>query len=145
MILVVILGLGLLAGGVILILQATSSTRSGGTSEAIGQIESYGFAAAPTPERERASHQPLKSLASEIGGLSQRVVGTGERGIRRQLLAAGMYDVEPATIVGYRFLAVAALVILWLWVSLTQGFSPVLVLLGIVVGGVVGWMLPVTY
>jgi tight adherence protein C len=84
-------------------------------------------------------------LASEIGGLAQRLMGTGERGIRRQLLAAGMYDVEPATIVGYRILALAALVVVWFWISIAQGFAPALIVLGTVAFGAIGWMLPVTY
>ena len=143
MILLVILALALLAGGVILILQGTTSPRSGGTSEAVGQIESYGYAAQPAPER--APHQPLKSFARQIGGLAHHVFGTGERGIRKQLLAAGMYEVDPATVVGYRVLALVALAVLWLWISLTQGFSPLLILIGTIGLGIVGWMLPMTY
>src|SRR5438045_9759796 len=100
MLFIVIVGLVLLGTGVMLVLRGATSSRGGGTTETIGQIESYGFAATP-PDVEEKHHQPLRSLAGQIGSLSERVMGTGERGIRANLLAAGMYDVDPARIAGY--------------------------------------------
>src|SRR5215208_4045271 len=125
MVVLVIAALVLLAAGVMLVLRGSASTSSPGTSETIAQIEtSYGFAAAPIPQR--AHQSALTSIPQHIGALVQRVLGTGERGIRRQLLAAGMYQVEPTTIVGYRLLALLGAALLWIWLSLARGFPPVL-------------------
>jgi len=144
MVVLAIAALALLATGVVLVLRGSAPASSPGTSETISQIEtSYGFAAAPIPPGTH--HSPLSSIPEHLGALVQRVGGTGERGIRRQLLAAGMYGVEPATIVGYRLLALVGAALLWIWLSLARGFSPVLLVLGLPVFGAVGWMLPVMY
>ena len=146
MVLLVIAALVLFAAGVTLVLRGTSATGSGGTSETISQIErSYGFAAAPSAPKAANHHSPLTSIPERIGDTMHRVLGTGERGIRQQLLAAGMYDVEPATIVGYRLLALLGAVLLWIWVALARNVSPVVLVLVIPVFGAIGWMLPVTY
>ena len=144
MVVLAIAALALLATGVMLVLRGSAPTSSPGTSETLSQIEtSYGFAAAPIPHGPH--HSPLTSIPEHLGALVQRVVGTGERGIRRQLLAAGMYGVEPATIVGYRLLALLGAALLWIWLSLAREFSPVLLVLGLPVFGAVGWILPVMY
>jgi tight adherence protein C len=143
MILIVIIGVVLLAAGVMLVVRGTSSARPGGTAETLGQIESYGFAATAAAEPKGA--HPLGSFASWLGSAMQRFLGTGERGIRRQLLAAGMYDVDPATIVGYRLLAAVGAALLWIWLSLSKDFSPVLLVLGTPALGAIGWMLPTSY
>jgi tight adherence protein C len=142
MVLIFVIGVALLGAGVVLVLRS-STPSSGGTGETLDQIESYGFAAtaggATTPSR------PLTSLAGQIGSTTQRVLGTGDRGIRRQLLAAGMYDTEPATIVGYRLLTTVGASVLWIFLSLNQGWSSAVVILGTIALGALGWMLPVQY
>jgi tight adherence protein C len=144
LILLFIVGIVLLGAGVTLVLRARAAS-SGGTAETIGQIESYGFAATPGQAPSTSSPHPVRSLALALGSLSQRVMGTGERGIRRQLLAAGMYDIEPATIVGYRLLTTLAGTVIWIWLALSRDFSPAVLVIGTLVFGAIGWMLPVTY
>jgi tight adherence protein C len=143
MVLVFIAGVLLLGTGVMLLLRARTSPGGRSAEETLGQIESYGFAVEPT--HDVTANRPLASLAGQLGTLAQRVMGTGERGIRRQLLAAGMYDVEPATIVGYRILAMAAAAILWIWLALSRGYPVALVVLGVAAFGAIGWMAPVTF
>jgi tight adherence protein C len=143
-VLLVIAALVLLAAGVMLLVRGSASTSSAGTSESISQIEtSYGFAAAPISQG--TPHSPLTSIPEHLGAVVQRVLGTGERGIRRQLLAAGMYGVEPTTIVGYRLLALVGAALLWIWLSLARDFPPALLVLGLPAFGAIGWMLPVVY
>jgi tight adherence protein C len=60
------------------------------------------------------------------------------------LLAAGMYDVEPTTIVGYRVLSALGAAVLGIWVAVGQGFPPVMLVLVPAALGAIGWMLPVT-
>jgi tight adherence protein C len=145
MIVVAIAALVLLAAGVVLVLRGTTSAEPGGTSDTIAQIEaSYGFAAAP-PAVPPVHESGLSMIPEQLGAAVQRVFGTGERGIRRQLLAAGMYEVEPTTVVGYRLLGLIAAALLWIWLAVARDFSPGLALLGIPIFGAMGWMLPVTY
>lgn len=142
MLFLLLIALVLFGAGVMLVLRAFASS-GGGTIDTVGQIESYGFAAKLSPESGPA-HRPFLSMASQLGSLAQRFVGTGERGIRRQLLAAGMYDVEPTTIVGYRVLAALGAAVLGIWIAVSQGFPPVMFVLVPAALGAVGWMLPVT-
>lgn len=142
--LIVIIGLVLLAAGVMLVLRGATTGGSSGTSETLGQIEAYGFQAT-TPGTEEEKEHSFASFAGELGKASQRFLGVGERGIRRQLLAAGMYDVEPATIVGYRLLALLGAAVLWLWMSISRGFPIGLIVLGTVGFAAIGWILPTTY
>jgi tight adherence protein C len=142
MVLIFIIGVALLGAGVVLVLRS-STPSSGGTGETLGQIESYGFAA--NPAEATTPNRPFTSLAGQLGSATQRVMGTGDRGIRRQLLAAGMYDTEPATIVGYRLLTTVGASVLWIFLSLNQGWSSAVVILGTIALGAVGWMLPVQY
>jgi tight adherence protein C len=116
-----------------------------GTGETLGQIESYGFAAQPIRDgAETPTARPIKSLASSIGRFMQTGLGVGELGIRRDLLAAGMYQTDPLTIIGYRVLAALVVVALFIWVSAVNNYPLGLVILGIIGLGLLGWMLPVT-
>jgi tight adherence protein C len=141
-VLVVVIGLLLLGAGVTLLLRGL--TFPGGTAESLGQIESYGFAAQPVAgSGSAAGNRPLMGLAARLGGLAQRFVGVGEHGLRAKLLAAGMYETDPLTIVGYRVLAAVLLPVAWIWISTTAGMSGVMTVLGAAVLGVIGWTLPV--
>jgi tight adherence protein C len=144
MLFLLIVAFALFGAGVMLVLRALTSSGGGGGIDTVGQIEAYGFAAKLSPETAGPGHHPLMSVASQLGSLAQRFVGTGERGIRRQLLAAGMYDVEPTTIVGYRVLSALGAGVLGIWVAVGQGFPPVMLVLVPAALGAIGWMLPVT-
>jgi len=140
-VLLFVIGVLLLGAGVVLVLRGASWS-SGGTAETLGQIESYGFAAAPGSDAGAPASNPFMGLAGSLGSLVQRVIGTGENGIRRQLLAAGMWEVEPATIVGYRVLAAAGSLALWIWLAARSDFAPAVAVLGAIAFAVVGWALP---
>src|SRR5262249_39848201 len=107
-------------------------------------IEAYGFAAEPIgqPGVARPAHRPLMGLAQRIGALVQGGLGVGEHGVRRDLLAAGMYQTDPLTIVGYRVLAALALAGLWIWLAAVSSMSPIVIVLGVLFFGFLGWMLP---
>jgi len=142
-VLVFIIVVLLFGTGVALLMRGWTFSR-GGTSETMGQIQSYGFSAQPLAEAAGgARHRPLIALVGEIGGLAQRVLGVGEHSIRRQLLAAGMYSADPLTIVGYRVLGVVVGALVWIWLSAVLGMAFAIIILGAVVFGVVGWMAPI--
>jgi tight adherence protein C len=141
-VLLFLIGVLLLGAGVALLVRGWRFS-SGGTAETLGQIKSYGFAAQPRSEGVRgAPRRPLVALAAGIGGFAGRVLGVGEHSIRRQLLAAGMYDADPLTIVGYRVLGVVAGSLLWIWFSTLLGMPFLVIILGAALFGVLGWMAP---
>ena len=141
MVILVVLALILLGAGVILLLSSAFS--SGNTT--VAQIESYGFSARPGADPNAPQQRAFGALASDIGRVTQRAVGTGEQGIRRQLLAAGLYDVEPVTVVGYRVLAAAVGAALGAWATAGTGKPILVIVLGVAVLAGLGWALPIYY
>jgi len=142
-ILVLILGLLLVAGAVALILHGWRFSQAR-TAETIEQIGAYGFSAERPVE---AAAQPqnagaLASFADRIGSLAPGVAAGGQGAIRKQLVAAGLYDTSPRMIVGYRILLAAGLPLLWLWLAAATGFSFAMIIVGIIFLAIVGWILP---
>ena len=143
MILVLILGLLLVAGAVALILHGWRFSHAR-TAETIEQIGAYGFSAERPVE---AAAQPqsagaLASFADRVGSLAPGVAAGGQSAIRKQLVAAGLYDTSPRMIVGYRILLAAGLPLLWLWLAAATGFSFAMIIVGIIFLAIVGWILP---
>lgn len=146
MVVFVILAAFLLATGVALVFHGLGLASSRGTSETIGKIEAYGFAAeASRPPGTAQARRSTSGFATRVGKAVQSVVGVGEHGIRRHLLAAGMYDTDPLTIVGYRVMVAVGLTVLWIWLSVVSGFTFIVLLLGALLLGLLGWMLPISY
>jgi len=142
-ILVLILGLLLVAGAVALILHGWRFSQAR-TAETIEQIGAYCFSAERPVE---AGAQPqstgaLASFADRIGSLAPNVAAGGQSAIRKQLVAAGLYDTSPRMIVGYRILLAAGLPLLWLWLAAATGFSFAMIIVGIIFLAIVGWILP---
>ncbi len=142
MALLVIIGLLLVGVGVGLLLHGWTFAGAG-KAETLGQMKSYGFAGKPVGESVGPSRSPLTGLSARLGGLAERVLGVGEHGIGKQLLAAGMHNTDPVTIIGYRVFGVVGLSLLWLWLSAAMGMPVVLIVLGTAAFGALGWMLPV--
>jgi tight adherence protein C len=140
-ILVLILGLLLLAGAITLILQGWRFSEAR-TAESIEQIGAYGFSAEPSVEAEELQGSFLQRLADQIGGLAPSAVKGGEGGIRKKLIAAGLYETSPRMVIGYRILLGLALPIGWLWFSLSAGLASPMVFLGTIFFAVVGWIMP---
>src|SRR6266536_505074 len=141
MVILVIIGLIALGAGVVLLV---SSARSGGGTT-VGQIESYGFSAKRGADPNAPAQQAFGALASDLGRVTQRLLGGGDKGIRSQLLAAGMYDVETVTIVGYRVLAAALGAVLGIWLTVGGGKPIVIVVLGTAALAGLGWTIPIFY
>jgi tight adherence protein C len=142
-ILILILGLLLVAGGVALILQGWRFSE-GRTAETIEQIGAYGFSAERRVEATPSGQSTgaVARLADRVGSLAPSVATGGQRAIRKELVAAGLYDTSPRMIVGYRILLAAGLPLVWLWLAATTGFPFGVVVLGVVFLAIVGWILP---
>jgi tight adherence protein C len=143
-IVILILGLLLLAAGVALLLQALRFSHAR-TNEALAQIAAYGFSAEPLaaePAPTTPAAHTVQRIADRVGGIAPGLLGSSEKAIRQQLIAAGLYTTSPRMIVGYRILLAIGLPILWIWFSATVGFAFALILLGGVFLGITGWILP---
>ena len=142
MILILILGLLLVGGAVALILQGWrfSQTR---TAASIEQIGAYGFSA--ERQVETAPDQrtgAVAKIADRVGSLAPSVAAGGQRAIRKELIAAGLYDTSPRMIVGYRILLAGGLPLLWLWLAAVTGFPVAMVVIGVLFLAFTGWILP---
>jgi len=140
-ILVLILGLLLLAGAVTLILQGWRFSQAR-TAESIEQIGAYGFSAEPTVEAEEPHGSFMQRLADRVGSLAPSVFKGGEGGIRKKLIAAGLYETSPLMVIGYRIILAVALPLAWLWFGISTGFPSSLTILGLFFFAIVGWTLP---
>jgi tight adherence protein C len=140
-ILVLILGLLLLAGAVTLILQGWRFAQAR-TAESLEQIGSYGFSAEPKVEAEEPQGSFMQRLADRVGTLAPSVVKGGEGGIRKKLIAAGLYETSPRMVVGYRIILCVALPLAWLWFAISTGFPKSLTILGLFFFAIVGWAVP---
>jgi tight adherence protein C len=109
--------------------------------ESLGQIEAYGYRAADAEATERKPLLPhLASRLADLlrGGAAEK----RETDTRQLLLAAGVWNVEPATFVGYRMLAGAGLALVCFWAFISGGASPLAVLAVSLYAGGVGWVTP---
>jgi len=146
MVLIIILAVVLVAAGIALLFQGLGFAGGRGSTDTIGQIESYGFTAQANRQPGMAeAPRHTEGVAAKIGRLLQGVVGVGEHGIRRDLLAAGMYETDPLTVVGYRVMVTAGFVVFWIWIGALRGFPFFVLLLGGVILGLLGWMIPITF
>ena len=142
MILILILGLLLVGGAVALILQGWRFSHAR-TAESIEQIGAYGFSAerhveAPPDQRTGA----VAKIADRVGSLAPSVAAGGQRAIRKELIAAGLYDTSPRMIVWYRILLAGGLPLLWLWLAAVTGFPVAMVVIGVLFLAFTGWILP---
>jgi tight adherence protein C len=141
-IIILILGLLLVAGAVALILQGWRFSHAR-TADTIEQIGAYGFSARPAEAESSAqSGGAVARIAEQVGSLAPSVATGGQRAIRKQLIAAGLYDTSTRTVVGYRILLAAGLPLLWLWLAAATGFPFGIIVVGIIFLAIVGWILP---
>jgi tight adherence protein C len=141
-ILVLILGLLLLAGAVTLILQGWRFSQAR-AAESLEQIGAYGFSAETKIESEPSPQGSVfQRLADRIGALAPDIVRSGDAGIRKKLVAAGLYETSPRMVVGYRILLGLALPLGFVWFGFTAGLKSGLIVLGVIFFAIVGWILP---
>jgi tight adherence protein C len=142
-IIILILGLALLAGAVALLLQGWRFSQAR-TTETLEQIGAYGFSverqveAVPTGQATGT----VARVADRVGSFAPGILAGGQRSIREQLVAAGLYNTSPRMVVGYRILLGVGMPIAWLWLAAAAGLSFAMVALGVVFLAIVGWILP---
>jgi tight adherence protein C len=115
--------------------------------ERVDQIAAYGFhAQAEEPAlQERAFTGGFNSIARALGSfVASRTANLSEAELRRELMSAGLYNLAPLTLMGYRVLAAIALPVVFLWLATSSGMGPALVVLGLPLMLLIGWVLPLT-
>jgi tight adherence protein C len=142
-ILILLLSLLLLAGGVALILQGWRFSQSR-TSDTLQQIGAYGFSAASQTEAVPTNQATgsVARIADRVGAFAPNIASGGQQAMRERLVAAGLYNTSPRTIVGYRLLLAVGLPIAWLWLAAATGFPSALIVIGVIFLAIVGWILP---
>jgi tight adherence protein C len=144
-ILLAIVGLILLGGAIGLATWAFVLPRSR-TALRLQELEAYGFsspASATAPALGDGEHSaPLSTLAKRLGELVGRYMGgVSDEHVRKHLIAAGMYDTSPRTVLGYRLLSVVVFGLLGLALKVIPGT------LGQLAVGVlmayIGWRVPI--
>ena len=121
------------------------------TAETLGQIRKYGFdpparLPAMVVEPLGGGRRPLTNLlgnvantfGERIGGLP----GVKEQELRPLLFSAGLYTVSPAKVLGYQAVAALGMPLFWLWISVTSGGSAAIVVLGMIILLIAGWIGP---
>lgn len=144
MILFLLLGLGLLGTAVALLARAAGTPRAK-SAERLAQIEAYGFSAQSStagPVLTPDTPSGLGELIASAGGLVARRMGViKEAGLRSELMSAGLYDMSPRTLLGYRLFGAVLLPLLLIAVAIKSGNTALFLLLA-VLAVVFGWMAP---
>jgi tight adherence protein C len=115
--------------------------------DSVEQIAAYGFH--PQDEAPAATAGPLHGTVERVAKLlgasfAGRLKGLSEPEMRRELMQAGMYRMQPVTLIGYRILACTGLPLVFLWFGAGHfGAAGAVVLFPVMV--VVGWLLPLTF
>jgi tight adherence protein C len=110
--------------------------------ESLGQIEAYGYRQAGAAES--SEQKPvLPKIARRLGDLLKGgAAEKREAETRKLLMSAGVWNVEPASFVGYRMLAATASGLLFAWVLASRGSSMTLVIVLTTYAAIVGWIAP---
>jgi tight adherence protein C len=142
-IVLLLLGLVLLGVAVALVSRSLMDARLR-TADNLGQIGRYGFTGAAVDlEPSTGFRGFLDSAASGLGVLlTERLNLVNEDRLRKNLVAAGMYQTTPRTIIGYSLLFALALPALWIWFAIAIGASTTLAIIGAIFLAVIGWVAP---
>src|SRR5919197_2195992 len=100
----ILLLLGLLLTGIAAALALRAAALPGlGVSRRLGQIRAYGFRAGD--DRREFEPRPAtgaRRLIDGVGRMAVNRLGNNEDELRKELMAGGLYDLSPTTLVGYR-------------------------------------------
>ena len=145
MTLLLIIGLGLTALSVILILRALGLAR-GRSAATVDKIDSYGFTGrteAVLLRSRRKARTSVDDYVTKLGEVvSRRFRGLDNEHVRRELVGAGLYSLTPRKFAGYRAISAVGVPALCVWALAQAGLPVPLVLVVGVVSVLIGWRLP---
>jgi tight adherence protein C len=144
MVLLFALGVLLLGLGAGLILRSALMPRLRVAGQ-MREIVNYGFAGEAPPAAEASPPPgPLSGLAARTGSRVMAAFPSIKPLERREIVAAGMYDMTPETLHGYRVLAGIGLPGLLLTLAVMGGSVSFLLVLLVVFTGLIAWFLPMS-
>lgn len=113
--------------------------------ERLGNLTAYGFAGTTRPvPQSRALSGALNGLARSLGAIAAgRMKGLSEAAMRRELMSAGMYKLNPVTLIGYRVICALCFPAL-LWFVTAGRMGGLLAFAGTVLLLITGWIGPMT-
>jgi tight adherence protein C len=145
MILLLIIGLGLTALSVILILRSLGLAR-GRSAATVDKIDSYGFTGrteAVLLRSRRKARTSVDDYVTKLGEIvSRHFRGLDNEHVRRELVGAGLYSLSPRKFAGYRAISAVGVPALCVWALAQAGLPIPLVLVVGVVSVLIGWRLP---
>lgn len=150
MVIVLMLGLASVACTVGLALHAVGFRRARARETLVG-IGRYGFRGQASAGDGSASRSGrilsrLDRVAYRVGGVAAgKARGLREEDVRKQLRAAGIYELTARRFIGYRVLVGAGLPLLWLWHAATANTAPLQTVLGVLFALAIGWQGPIVY
>jgi tight adherence protein C len=141
-IVLLLLSLVLFGAAVVLVTRGLIHSRLQ-TVDTLGKIEQYGFAGGFELEPQTGFRGFFNSAASGIGVLlTEKLNIISEERLKKNLIAAGMYQTTPRQIVGYSLLFALLLPALGVWLAVAAGASPALTVLAAIFLAGIGWIAP---
>jgi tight adherence protein C len=141
-ILLLLIGLLLFGTAVVLVTRGLIDARLR-TVDTLGQIGHYGFVGGVELEPHPGFRGFLDSAASSVGVLlTDKLDIISEERLRKNLIAAGMYQTTPRQIIGYSLLCALVFPALGIWLAIAAGASAALAILLAIFLAVIGWIAP---
>jgi tight adherence protein C len=142
--LLVLIGILLVAAAAALVGRAVALPRVQ-ARERLANLRMYGFTGDGGRVVEaRALSGTLNGLARSLGAMAAgRMKGLSEAEMRRELMAAGMYKLNPITLIGYRVICALAFPAL-LWFATAGRLGGFFAVMGTILLLITGWIGPMT-
>jgi tight adherence protein C len=135
------IGLLLLGAAAALLLRVVALPRLRMETQ-LRQIETYGFSSGAPATAPEPAARPLAAAAERMGPWATRHIGALKPLERRELLAAGLYELSVERVHGYRVIAAGGLPVLILVLGLfASSLSPLTIVL-VCLLGMIAWLLP---
>jgi tight adherence protein C len=113
------------------------------TVDTLEQIGYYGFGGGVVVEPQGGLRGFFDSAASGVGViLTDRLNIVNEERLRKNLIAAGMYQTTPRQVIGYSLLLALGAPALGVWLLIAGGASATLTLLAAIFLAAIGWVAP---
>jgi tight adherence protein C len=141
-IVLLVLSLLLFGAAVVLVARGVMASRFR-TVDTLEQIGNYGFVGGVDLEPNRGFRGFFDSAASGIGVLlTDKLNIVNEERLRKNLVAAGMYQTTTRQVIGYSLLLALVLPALGVWLCIAGGASATLAILAAIFLAVIGWVVP---
>jgi tight adherence protein C len=141
-IIILLIGLLLLGTAVALVARGVIAARLR-TVDTLGQIGRYGFAGVADRRATEGLRGFIDSAAASIGQLlTDQLKLINEDRLRKTLVAAGMYDTSPRTLIGYQLLFGIALPAAWIWIAVAANAKPAMAIIAAIFCAGIGWFAP---